>query len=94
MKDHEKRELVNALTKVAVEFGGTQQLRERIAHLVLPALADQDAEIAALKATQVNLMSSLTELLCMPREDDAKSTAERIARIGRARKAMAQAVKT
>jgi hypothetical protein len=38
VKDHEKRELVDALTKVAVEFGGTQQLRVRIAQLVLPAL--------------------------------------------------------
>lgn len=45
MKDHEKRELVDALTKVAIEFGGTQQLRERIAQLVLPAL-DVAAEAA------------------------------------------------
>ena len=42
MKDHEKRELVDALTKVAVEFASTQQLRERIAQLVLPALENVD----------------------------------------------------
>ncbi len=39
MKDHEKRELVDALTKAATEYGQTQQLRARIAELVLPALA-------------------------------------------------------
>nr|MBP9805624.1 hypothetical protein [Accumulibacter sp.] len=29
---HERRELVNTLTKIAREYGQTQQLRERIAH--------------------------------------------------------------
>lgn len=38
MKDHEKRELVNSLTVIAKQYGSTQQLRERIAHCVLPAL--------------------------------------------------------
>ena len=32
MKNHEYRELVNTLTKIAREYGQTQQLRERIAH--------------------------------------------------------------
>ena len=32
MKHHERRELVNTLTKIAREYGNTQQLRERIAH--------------------------------------------------------------
>ncbi len=32
MKHHEYRELVNTLTKIAREYGQTQQLRERIAH--------------------------------------------------------------
>lgn len=40
MKDHEKREMVDALTKVAIEFAGAQQLRERIKQLVLPVLED------------------------------------------------------
>ena len=31
MKHHERRELVNTLTKIAREYGQTQQLRERIA---------------------------------------------------------------
>ncbi len=35
MKDHEKRELVNRLTKIASEYAHTQQLRERIAHELL-----------------------------------------------------------
>lgn len=38
MKDHEKRELVDRLTKLAQEFADTQQLRARIAGEVLPAL--------------------------------------------------------
>lgn len=38
MKDHEKRELVNALRDCAVEFHSHQSLRERLAHIVLPAL--------------------------------------------------------
>ena len=38
MKDHEKRELINALTGVAVKYAGTQQLREQISHLVLSVL--------------------------------------------------------
>lgn len=32
MKNHERRELVNTLTKIARDYGQTQQLRERIAH--------------------------------------------------------------
>ncbi len=40
MKDHEKRELVDTLTAIAREYAGTQQLRERISHVVLPALED------------------------------------------------------
>ena len=32
MKHHEYRELVNTLTKIAREYGQTQQLRERIAY--------------------------------------------------------------
>lgn len=39
MKDHEIRELVNALCAVAREYGQTQQLRERIAGLIVPVLS-------------------------------------------------------
>lgn len=38
MKDHEIRELVNQLRDTAVQFHATQQLRERIAYLVVPHL--------------------------------------------------------
>lgn len=38
MKDHEKRELINAVTKSADDFAGTQQLRERMAWHLLPVL--------------------------------------------------------
>lgn len=43
MKDHELRELVNALTATAREYAQTQQLRERIARLVRDAIG-RDAE--------------------------------------------------
>lgn len=38
MKPHEIAKLVNELTKVAKQYGQTQQLRERIAYVVVPAL--------------------------------------------------------
>ncbi len=38
MKHHEIAKLVNELTKIAKQYGQTQQLRERIAYLVVPAL--------------------------------------------------------
>lgn len=38
MKDHEKRELVNDLRDIAVKYAGSQQLREKIARCVLPAI--------------------------------------------------------
>lgn len=38
MKDHQTRELVNSLRDIAIEYHGTQQLRERIAHVVRAAI--------------------------------------------------------
>ncbi|ENT6821679.1 hypothetical protein ACFF1C_002105 [Enterobacter roggenkampii] len=38
MKDHQIRELVNELRDIAVEYHGTQQLRERIARTVRAAM--------------------------------------------------------
>lgn len=55
MKDHEKRELVSALTEVAVSFRDTQQLRARIADIVLPAISDAEAIIAAKDAEYTTL---------------------------------------
>lgn len=34
MKSHIKRELVNELTKIAQQYGQTQQLRDRISHTI------------------------------------------------------------
>ncbi len=44
MKDHKKRELVNNLTAIAKEFHSAQQLRERISHAVLEAIASEEAQ--------------------------------------------------
>jgi len=44
MKDHEKRELVNGITAVALEYRDAEQLRERVRDAVLPAI---DAAVAA-----------------------------------------------
>lgn len=38
MKDHEIRELVNQIRDIAIEYHGTQQLRERIAHVIRAAM--------------------------------------------------------
>ncbi|EKS5462317.1 DUF550 domain-containing protein [Escherichia coli] len=40
LKDHQIRELVNNLRDVALEYHGTQQLRERIAHVVRAAMQE------------------------------------------------------
>lgn len=40
IKDHQKRELINKLKDVAIEFAGTQQLREQIAKIVIKTLEE------------------------------------------------------
>ncbi len=48
MKDHEIAKLVNELTDVAIKYRDTQQLREQIHRLIVPALkspVDCDARI-------------------------------------------------
>lgn len=40
MKDHEIRETVNTVVDIALRFRDSQQLRERIANVLRPALAD------------------------------------------------------
>lgn len=40
MKDHEIREIVNRLRDIAVLYHDTQQLRERIAGVIVPILKD------------------------------------------------------
>lgn len=41
MKAHEIREIVNQIRDIAVEFHDTQQLRARIAAVLVPVLMDQ-----------------------------------------------------
>lgn len=53
MKDHEIAQLVNELTKVAKEFAGAQQLRERISQLVVAAI--KPAEPLTWEATSAGL---------------------------------------
>lgn len=38
IKDHQIAQIVNQLRGIAIEFGGTQQLRERIAGVIVPVL--------------------------------------------------------
>jgi len=59
VKDHEKRELVNRLTKIASEYAHTQQLRERIAHELLSSI-ESDSSFAA----QAAAWRSLVEWIC------------------------------
>ncbi len=44
MKDHELRELINAVTEAARTYADTQQLREQIAHLIIPAFNKLECE--------------------------------------------------
>ena len=51
-KDHNTRELINNLTTIAVHFRGMQQLRERIAHEIIPLctrLKELEKQIGELK---------------------------------------------
>lgn len=53
MKDHEIRELVNQLRDIAIEYHGTQQLRERIARAVRAVmLAAAQHDTPALNSVQ------------------------------------------
>ena len=38
MKDHEIRETINELRDIAIKYHDAQQLRERIAHVILPMI--------------------------------------------------------
>lgn len=50
MKDHELREFINRLADCARLFAGADQLRERIADVVLPVVSGIEAELAQLRA--------------------------------------------
>ena len=53
LKDHQISALVNELRDIAVQFHGAQQLRERIAQVVVPALRAQAAERAVPAAVPI-----------------------------------------
>ena len=69
MKDHQIRDLVNELRDIAVEYYGTQQLRERIAKTVRAAMlqgaeqtkyraiVERIAEIIHGKVTDIDLLT-------------------------------------
>jgi hypothetical protein len=52
MKDHEIAALVNNLRNTAIQYASTAQLRERIAHVVVPAI-DAAKKEALLEAADV-----------------------------------------
>lgn len=49
MKDHELAKLTNDLRDIAIKYGQTQQLRERIAHRLHPEIIRLRTELAAAK---------------------------------------------
>ncbi|WP_114973377.1 hypothetical protein [Rhodoferax ferrireducens] len=51
-------------------------------------------EAASPATVNAELLEALKNMLSMPQEDDAESTAERIVRIGRAHKAIAKAIRS
>jgi hypothetical protein len=55
MKDHEIANLVSSIAKAAEEFSGTQQLRQVISNLVVPALKTEQGELEALRAENERL---------------------------------------
>jgi len=44
MKDHRKAEIINELTNIAIAYGNTQQLRNRISRVVLECLDEQERD--------------------------------------------------
>ena len=49
MKDHEKRELINAVRDTARQYAHTQQLRERLAKKIMPSLVALDVAMETLR---------------------------------------------
>ena len=56
MKDHEIAALVNTLRDIAIKYHGSQQLREQIAAVVVPAL--QRAALPSLRTSQVTALKA------------------------------------
>lgn len=62
MKDHELRELINAVTAVAKTYANTQQLREQISHLIVPAIEKLRCENAYLSGFKLGAELQIEEL--------------------------------
>ena len=54
MKDHEIRQVVNELTRIARDFGQTQQLRARISDYLVPILKGEAKVNTVLEAIGVS----------------------------------------
>ena len=80
MKNHERRELVNTLTKIAREYGQTQQLRERIAH-ALPLDCDV---IDAPSVDDARLLRTTWMRQTAARQEDAQALGTTTARTSKA----------
>lgn len=70
MKDHEIRELVNQIRDIAIEYHGTQQLRERIAHVIRAAMLQSgnspvipDGYVMVPKEPTPEILATITEAI-------------------------------
>ncbi|MDM3071463.1 DUF551 domain-containing protein [Citrobacter sp. Cf224] len=63
MKDHQIRELVNDLRDIAVDYHGTQQLRERIARTVRAAMLQSFGNVEQLDTAPARLVNTIDETL-------------------------------
>ena len=80
MKDHEIAALVNELTAVARQYHNTQQLRERIAHIVVPAIRKSQHDTAVDFCAKIDtvgesdsIMSTLKSQTQGHRNDDTEN---------------------
>lgn len=58
MKDQRKAEIVNELAQIAIAYGNSQQLRERISCAVLGYLAEQDRDTRHACAEAVSTLTA------------------------------------
>lgn len=84
MKDHDKAQLVNRLRDTALEFRDSEQLRERIAAVLLPALEAQERYLiheggAAVAQVIRNFMERTTDLQDAQAPEDVPAILRRAA---------------
>lgn len=65
MKDHQIAEVVNQLRDIALQFHGAQQLRERIAHVIVPLLKEPQPDTVRLDWFQKQIKRSSVRLANM-----------------------------